>query len=38
VAVVEQRLKLKVNRDKSKVVPASVMTMPGVGFYRARDR
>ncbi len=35
-AVVEQRLKLKVNRDKSKVVPASVMTMLGFGFYFAR--
>jgi group II intron reverse transcriptase/maturase len=35
-AVVEQRLKLKVNRDKSKVVPASVMTMPGFGFYVTR--
>jgi group II intron reverse transcriptase/maturase len=34
--VVEQRLKLKVNRDKSKVVPASVMTMLGFGFYFAR--
>jgi retron-type reverse transcriptase len=28
-AVVEQRLKLKVNREKSRVVPASVMTMLG---------
>ncbi len=35
-AVVEQRLKLKGNRDKSKVVPASVMTMLGFGFYFAR--
>ncbi|MCZ7461573.1 group II intron reverse transcriptase/maturase [Streptomyces sp. WMMC940] len=35
-AVVEQRLKLKVNRDKSKVVPASVMTMLGFGFYFVR--
>jgi RNA-directed DNA polymerase len=35
-AVVEQRLKLKVNRDKSKVVPASVMTMLGFGFYFTR--
>ncbi|WP_338672682.1 group II intron reverse transcriptase/maturase [Streptomyces sp. SCSIO 30461] len=34
--VVEQRLKLKVNRDKSKVVPASVMTMLGFGFYFVR--
>lgn len=34
--VVEQRLKLKVNRAKSKVVPASVMTMLGFGFYFAR--
>jgi RNA-directed DNA polymerase len=36
-AVVEQRLKLKVNRDKSKVVPASVMTMLGFGFYFTRS-
>lgn len=35
-AVVEQRLKLKVNREKSKVVPASVMTMLGFGFYFVR--
>src|SRR5690606_37656367 len=35
-AVGEQRLKLKVNRDKSKVVPASVMTMLGFGFYFVR--
>lgn len=35
-AVVEQRLKLKVNREKSKVVPASVMTMLGFGFYFTR--
>jgi RNA-directed DNA polymerase len=35
--VVEQRLKLKVNRDKSKVVPASVMTMLGFGFYFTRS-
>jgi group II intron reverse transcriptase/maturase len=34
--VVERRLKLKVNRDKSKVVPASVATMLGFGFYFAR--
>ena len=35
-AVVEQRLKLKVNQEKSKVVPASVMTMLGFGFYFTR--
>ncbi len=35
-AVVEQRLKLKVNREKSRVVPASVMTMLGFGFYFVR--
>jgi group II intron reverse transcriptase/maturase len=35
-AVVERRLKLKVNRAKSKVVPASVMTMLGFGFYFVR--
>lgn len=35
-AVVEQRLKLKVSRAKSKVVPASVMTMLGFGFYFTR--
>jgi RNA-directed DNA polymerase len=34
--VVEQRLKLKVNRDKSKVVPASVATLLGFGFYFTR--
>ncbi|MFC5668507.1 group II intron reverse transcriptase/maturase [Kitasatospora misakiensis] len=34
--VIEQRLKLKVNRVKSKVVPASVMTMLGFGFYFVR--
>ncbi|MCC9312525.1 group II intron reverse transcriptase/maturase [Kitasatospora sp. RB6PN24] len=34
--VVERRLKLKVNRAKSKVVPASVMTMLGFGFYFTR--
>jgi len=34
--VVEQRLKLKVNRDKSKVVPASVATLLGLGFYFTR--
>jgi RNA-directed DNA polymerase len=31
--VIEGRLHLKVNRVKSKVVPASVMTMLGFGFY-----
>ena len=31
--VVESRLKLKVNREKSKVVPASVATLLGFGFY-----
>ncbi|MER6529420.1 group II intron maturase-specific domain-containing protein [Streptomyces sp. NPDC001508] len=36
-AVVEQRLKLKVNREKSKVVPASVATLLGFGFYFTRD-
>ncbi|GAA1470051.1 group II intron reverse transcriptase/maturase [Nocardiopsis metallicus] len=34
--VVEQRLKLKVNREKSKVVPASVATLLGFGFYFTR--
>jgi group II intron reverse transcriptase/maturase len=34
--VVEQRLKLKVNRGKSKVVPASVATLLGFGFYFTR--
>jgi RNA-directed DNA polymerase len=34
--VIEGRLKLKVNREKSKVVPASVMTMLGFGFYFVR--
>lgn len=34
--VIEQRLRLKVNREKSKVVPASVMTMLGFGFYFIR--
>jgi hypothetical protein len=34
--VVEQRLKLKVNREKSRVVPASVMTMLGFGVYFTR--
>ena len=36
-AVVERRLRLKVNREKSKVVPASVMTMLGFGFYFTRS-
>ena len=31
--VIEGRLHLLVNREKSKVVPASVMTMLGFGFY-----
>jgi RNA-directed DNA polymerase len=34
--VIEGRLHLKVNREKSKVVPASVMTMLGFGFYFVR--
>jgi RNA-directed DNA polymerase len=34
--VIEGRLHLKVNREKSKVVPASVMTMLGFGFYFIR--
>lgn len=34
--VIEGRLHLKVNRIKSKVVPASVMTMLGFGFYFVR--
>jgi RNA-directed DNA polymerase len=34
--VIEGRLHLKVNRSKSKVVPASVMTMLGFGFYFIR--
>ena len=34
--VVESRLKLKVNRDKSKAVPASVATLLGFGFYFTR--
>jgi RNA-directed DNA polymerase len=34
--VIEERLHLVVNREKSKVVPASVMTMLGFGFYFAR--
>lgn len=34
--VIEGRLHLKVNRVKSKVVPASVMTMLGFGFYFIR--
>ncbi|MGI5134385.1 group II intron reverse transcriptase/maturase [Streptomyces sp. CA-106110] len=36
-AVVEQRLKLKVNWEKSKVVPASVATLLGFGFYFTRS-
>lgn len=35
-AVVEQRLKLKVNREKSKVVHARAATLLGFGFYFAR--
>jgi RNA-directed DNA polymerase len=35
-AVIEGRLKLVVNREKSKVVPASGMTMLGFGFYVVR--
>jgi RNA-directed DNA polymerase len=34
--VIEGRLHLKVNRAKSRVVPASVMTMLGFGFYFVR--
>ncbi|HEV2344374.1 MAG TPA: group II intron reverse transcriptase/maturase [Actinocrinis sp.] len=34
--VIEARLHLKVNREKSRVVPASVMTMLGFGFYFVR--
>jgi RNA-directed DNA polymerase len=34
--VIEERLHLVVNREKSKVVPASVTTMLGFGFYFAR--
>ena len=34
--VIETGLHLVVNREKSKVVPASVMTMLGFGFYFAR--
>jgi RNA-directed DNA polymerase len=34
--VIEERLHLVVNREKSKVVPASVMTMLGFGFYFIR--
>jgi len=34
--VIEGRLHLKVNREKSKVVQASVMTMLGFGFYFVR--
>jgi group II intron reverse transcriptase/maturase len=33
IKVIEERLHLLVNREKSKVVPASVMTMLGFGFY-----
>jgi group II intron reverse transcriptase/maturase len=36
-AVVEQRLKLKVNREKSKVVRASAATLLGFGFYFTRS-
>lgn len=35
-AVVEQRLKLKVNREKSKVVHARAAVLLGFGFYFAR--
>jgi len=34
--VIEERLHLVVNREKSKVVSASVMTMLGFGFYFTR--
>ena len=34
--VIEERLHLMVNREKSRVVAASVMTMLGFGFYFAR--
>lgn len=34
--VIEERLHLVVNREKSKVVAASVMTMLGFGFYFVR--
>lgn len=34
--VIEGTLHLKVNREKSRVVPASVMTMLGFGFYFVR--
>jgi RNA-directed DNA polymerase len=34
--VIETRLHLVVNREKSRVVPASVMTMLGFGFYFVR--
>lgn len=34
--VIENRLHLVVNREKSRVVPASVMTMLGFGFYFTR--
>ncbi|WP_276207969.1 group II intron maturase-specific domain-containing protein [Streptomyces malaysiense] len=36
-AVVEQRLKLKVNREKSKVVRASAATLLGFGLYFTRS-
>jgi group II intron reverse transcriptase/maturase len=36
IKVIEGRLHLVVNREKSKVVPASVMTMLGFGFYFIR--
>jgi hypothetical protein len=36
-AVVERRLKLKVNREKSKVVRASAATLLGFGFYFTRS-
>ena len=35
--VVEQRLKLKVNREKSSVRPASKATLLGFGFYFSRS-
>ena len=35
--VVESDLKLRVNREKSKVVPASVATLLGFGFYFTRS-
>ncbi|WP_217712253.1 group II intron reverse transcriptase/maturase [Streptomyces sp. NA02950] len=36
-AVVEQRLKLKVNREKSRVVRASAAMLLGFGFYFTRN-